>query len=93
MINIENLTCEARDLAELLGMTPRNILHMVDRGMPVSVRGKAGKGHVFKVPWALHWWGGWRSCQHHSKALPGPLETVLIGYGLCCRGPGFKLKE
>ena len=89
MINIENVTCDARDLANCFHMTPRNVLHLVDYGMPVFERGKAGKGHVFKVPWSLHWFIGWQACKKWRVDPPDTLETVLVGYGLNCDYPGF----
>ena len=93
MINYEDATCDARDLADLLDCTPRNILHMVDYGMPLFERGKAGKGHIFKVPWSMSWWGGWHACKRLGKPVPGTLETFLIGSSLAWGGPGMSFKE
>ena len=93
MIDYERVTCDARDLADLLNCTPRNILHLVDHGMPVYKRGTAGKAHIFKVPWSLNWWGGWNVCNRQGKPLPGTLETVLIGSSLAWGGPGMSFKE
>ena len=82
MINIENMTCNARDLAELFNSTPRNIGYHVDRGLPVYKVGKAGREHVFKLPWALHWYIGWEACREWGEKIPGQLETVLLGYSV-----------
>lgn len=92
MKNPEDATCSASDLANYFDMTSRNVLHLVDRGMPVYKRGKAGREHVFKFPWVLHWYGGWYACQKWKKDLPGSLETYLIGYGMTCSYPTFPFR-
>ena len=93
MINIENATIDTRELAAMFDTTPRNILHIIDNGMPVYSRGKAGKDHVFKLPWALYWHAGWKTCRVWREKTPGPLETVLIGYALDNEYDGFSFED
>ena len=89
MIDAENQTIDARTLASMLDMTPRNISHLIDSGMPVYERGKAGKGHVFKLAWSMYWHAGWSACREWREKVPGALATVLVGYALDNDYPEF----
>lgn len=61
--------------------------------MPVLERGKSGRNHLFKIPWALNWQLGMNCCQKWDKPLPGTLETVLTGYALDNEYPGFSFEQ
>lgn len=82
MTETETATCDSSFLAEIFGMTVRNINHYVDRGLPVFKRGKAGKPHTFLFPVAMYWMMGTQACKQWEKPFPAPLETTLIGYAL-----------
>jgi hypothetical protein len=78
----KTVTCNAGWLALIFDVTTRNIAYWVEKGLPTLSRGKSGRGHTFKVPVAFHWIIGMQVCAKWDVALPPPLETMLISYGL-----------
>ena len=83
-LNKDDMTCNAAALGELFDCTSRNVLHYVDKGMPVLKRGKAGREHEFNASWSVNWYFGMKACEKLGRRLPRTLETTLTGF--FCKG-------
>ena len=55
--------------------------------------GKAGRQHTFCFPWAFYWYAGWSACKEWGVDLPGPLETVLVGFATDNDYPDFSITK